>query len=116
MFAQIQDLLARDDLPIINVFKCFEVLSIQYRDAQTLEPLRPWNGQFSNDFTFWDDINFKATWQLAEYMTKKHMEDFTCSDSLIEEIWTFLSNDVRECALADGSLVPKLADLERVSS
>ncbi|KIM93097.1 hypothetical protein OIDMADRAFT_149816 [Oidiodendron maius Zn] len=102
----------------------FEVLSVQYRDAQTPEPPRPWNGEFSSDFTFWDDINFKVPWELAESMTKKHMElfeslcneDFPRSDRLssIDEISKFLSNDVRECVLADGSLVTKLADLERV--
>jgi hypothetical protein len=63
--------------------------------------------------------------QLAQSMTEEHKdlfkiycdENFPRSDclSVIDEEYKCLSNTVRECAVADDSLVEKLAILQEVS-
>ena len=113
------------NLSAINVFKRFELLSVRYRNAQTLEPLEPWDGQLSSDFTFLHEISFRHPVRLAELMTNEHLqlfsvlqdEDFPQSERLsdIIKIGMCLSKDVTECTLTDSSLVEKLAIFERVS-
>jgi hypothetical protein len=92
--------------------------------AQTPEPLEPWNGQLSYDFTILDDIGTASPWEIAESWTNRHKELFIAlrddeypkSDWLevINETWNRLSRHVQECALAGGSLVEKLAQTETV--
>jgi hypothetical protein len=122
--ASIQDLLALEQLPVIEVFKRFVLLSVRYKAAQTPEPLEPWGCQFSCDFTFLDEIMSADPGQFAKAMTDKHQElflalreeDYPHSDRLSSIIrgGECLSNHVAECALTDDSLAEKIAQIKVV--
>lgn len=126
IYAPIQDLLVREDLSVIDIFKRFELLSVRYKAAQTPKPLEPWEGQLSSDFTFLDEISSATPWTLANSLTDKHQELFLtlrdegypnsdCLSSIVK-IWRRLENDVKECVLANISLANLLANTERVSA
>jgi hypothetical protein len=121
IIAFIQDLIASHH-PVMTVFSRLHLLSVRYMLAQTPEPLEPWNGKLSYEFTILDDIDTASPWKIAESWTDRHKELFVSlrndeylkSDWLgeINETWNRLSRHVQECALAGGSLVEKLAQIE----
>jgi hypothetical protein len=123
IYAPIQDLLVREDLSVIDIFKRFKVLSVRYEAAQTPEP---WDGRLSSDFTFLGEISSARPWDLANSLTDKYLELFLtlrdeeypnldCVSSIVKR-WTRLRNDVKECVLAHRSLADKLAKTERVGA
>jgi hypothetical protein len=71
-----------------------------------------------------DDIGTASSRKIAESWTDRHKEVFIAlrddeypkSDLLevVNESWNRLSRHVQECALAGGSLVEKLAQIETV--
>lgn len=125
IFASIQDLLARDDLSVTNVFRRFAVLSIRYEDARSPEKVESWDGQLSSEFTFLDEISSAPPLVIVNSMTDRHSalfaalkeDDYPSSDRLqfITDTWDRLSKNIKECALADHALVNKLARIEIVS-
>lgn len=124
LFAPIQDLIA-GELSVIYVFRRFALLSVRYIDAQMLESLESWDGRLSCDFTFLDTVVCVIPSKIAKSMTDTHMElcaalrddDYPESDRLkiIDQAWTYLTSNVRECALAEDSWARKLAQIETVS-
>lgn len=125
IFASVQDLIARDDLPVANVFRRFAVLSVRYEDARSPETCESWDGRLSSDFRFLDEISFATPVDIVNSMTDTHSalfaalheEDYPRSDriQIISDTWDRLSKSTRECALADSALVSKLAGIETVS-
>lgn len=125
IFATVQDLIARDDLSITNIFRRFAVLSVRYEDARGLEKCEAWDGRLSSEFTFLDEISSATPVDVVTTMIERHSalfaalreEDYPRSDRIrfISDTWDRLSKSTRECALADGGLVSKLAGIETVS-
>lgn len=123
IIAFIQDLIAGDH-HILTVFRRLELLRVRYEIAQTLEPVEPWSGQLSYDFDILDNLISMSSWEIAKIWTDKHKQLFIAlrddefpTSNWLEEInatWNRLSRHVEECALASGSLVDKLAQIEIV--
>lgn len=108
-----------------DVFRRLELLSIRYTNSQNMKSRDRWQGMLSADFTFLDSIAFAEPQKLAESMTDQHMNLFVTicnADSQNEghlkklyEYGRWLSDNVRECALADGFLAEKLVKIMGVS-